>query len=152
MQLYRRHPWWRLLYCRHLHEGPNISRASLGETTVSDSNEEHDCTDDIFERGTYIIEGISGGINHSEERGVEEEDDSSLATLEVCHFTDGHQEHILSQPVGQGVYKTPGEAPTGKRSGQSRDQDLLRGDHNKRLLQLSSPTTGDPTGPLLLGH
>ena len=35
----------------------------------------------------------------------------------------------LSQPVGQGVYKTPGEAPTiisSKRSGQSRDQGLLQ--------------------------
>ena len=49
------------------------------ETTVSNGNEEHDCTNDIFERSAYIIEGISGGVIHSEEQGVEEEYASSLA-------------------------------------------------------------------------
>ena len=116
---------------------PIIFEGIPGGDIFSDGNEEkHDCTDDIFERGAYIIEGISGGVNPSKERGVEEEDASSLATFEVCHCTNGHQEHILSQPVGQGVHKTPGEAPTtisGKRSGQS---------------SRSRPTTGDSTGLL----
>ena len=78
------------------------------ETTFSDGNEEkHDCSDHIFERGAYIIEGISGGVNHSEERGVEEEDASSLATFEVCHCTNGHQEDkIASTSWPRGVQDT----------------------------------------------
>ena len=48
---------------------PIIFMGIPGGDIFSDGNEEdHDCTDDIFERGTYIIEGISGGVNHSEDQ------------------------------------------------------------------------------------
>ena len=44
-----------------------------GGDISSDGNKvKQDCTDDIFERGVYIIEGISGGVNHSDDKGVEE--------------------------------------------------------------------------------
>ena len=43
----------------------------------------------------------------------------NVDNFEDCHCTDGHQEEQGCLNHGQGVYKTPGEAPTGKRSGLS---------------------------------
>ena len=74
----------------------------------------------------------------------------NVDTFEVCHCTDGHQEDTHCLNHGQGVYKTPGEAPTtisGKRSGQIRDQGLLQvmlqwlqhGQAQKRLTILILP-------------
>ena len=57
-------------------------------------------------REVPIVEGISGGVNPSEERGVEEEDDSSLATFKVCNCTNGHQEDIVSTSWPRGVQDT----------------------------------------------
>ena len=49
--------------------------------------------------------------------------------FEGSHCTDGHQENTHCLNHGQGVHKTPGEAPTtisGKRSDQVRDQGQLQ--------------------------